>query len=104
MLFSAKIISENGGLVLEAGHNKNLTLRTSGSGKVNINLNDLSSLASQHDNPRGELHAEMMARMETLESTLSGDSVECLHCTEKLKLKIKLKCLMQQNNETKISF
>ena len=70
---SARIISENGGLVLEAGHNKNVTLRTSGSGKVNINLNDLSSLASQIGNTRGEQHAEILSRMETLESTVRGN-------------------------------
>ena len=36
-----------GGLVLEAGHNKNLTLRTSGGGKVNINDEDLTTLTTR---------------------------------------------------------
>ena len=33
-IFSPRILSEDGGLVFQAGHNKNLTLKTSGNGKV----------------------------------------------------------------------
>ena len=32
---------------MEAGHNKNLTLRTSGGGKVNINDEDLTTLTTR---------------------------------------------------------
>ena len=60
--------------MLQAGHNRNLTLRTSGAGKVNINLNDLSSLATKLGNQRQEHSGAALAeRLESVESTISGN-------------------------------
>ena len=70
---SPRIISESGGLVLAAGQNKNISLRTSGTGKINVNLEDLSSLVAKVGGQREEHSGAVLAgRLEALESVLSG--------------------------------
>jgi hypothetical protein len=43
-IFSAKIRVENGELILESAQNKNITFQTMGSGRVNLNGEDLTSI------------------------------------------------------------
>ena len=70
---SPRIISESGGLVLAAGQNKNISLRTSGTGKINVNLEDLSSLVAKVGGQREEHSGSVLAgRLEALESVVSG--------------------------------
>ena len=70
---SPRIISESGGLVLAAGQNKNISLRTSGTGKINVNLEDLSSLVAKVGGQREEHSGAVLSgRLELLESELSG--------------------------------
>ena len=70
---SPRIISESGGLVLEAGQNKNISLRTSGSGKININLEDLTSLVAKVGGQREEHSGSVLSgRLEAVESEVSG--------------------------------
>jgi cubilin len=67
-----RIRAEDGGLVLESALNKNLTLRTRGAGTVNINGQDLSSLARgllrQPEDPGGDL----AGRLEQVETSLGA--------------------------------
>ena len=70
---SPRIISESGGLVLEAGQNRNISLRTSGSGKINLNLQDLTGLVDKLGGQREEHSGAVLSgRLELLESELSG--------------------------------
>ena len=69
--------------MLQAGHNRNLTLRTTGAGKVNINLDDLSSLASKLGSQRQEHSGAALAdRLESVESTITGIYMS-VSCNEK---------------------
>ena len=71
--FSPRIKSEDGGLVLESALNKNLTFRTRGSGKVNINDQDLTSLAvGLLGQPEEHSGARLAARLESVENSLTG--------------------------------
>ena len=59
--------------MLEAGQNRNISLRTSGSGKININLQDLTSLVDKVGGQREEHSGAVLSgRLEAVESQVSG--------------------------------
>ena len=56
-----------------AGQNRNISLRTSGSGKINLNLQDLTGLVDKLGGQREEHSGAVLSgRLELLESELSG--------------------------------
>ena len=70
----ARILSEDGCLVLEAGMDRNLTLRASGTGRVFLNNQDLSRMAEGLEGQAPEHTGPLLAaRLERLEQRLGRE-------------------------------
>ena len=59
--------------MLEAGQDRNISLRTSGSGKINLNLQDLTALVDKVGGQREEHSGAVLSgRLEAVETEVSG--------------------------------